>query len=114
MATLLIKDLVITAKHGVHKYEKLHPQRFNVSVALTVDTSKAGKSDDLNDTVNWSELRQLVVDTVEKNSFNLMERLAQEVAAQIKADKRASKVTVKIEKLDAWDSGVPGIELTLE
>lgn len=111
MATIYIKDLVIESKHGVHKHEKLNSQRFRVSVELMVDTTTAGRSDNLADTINWSAVRQLIISTVRDNCFNLMERLAREIANNILVDTRIDKVHVCIDKLDAYKDCVPGITL---
>lgn len=109
---IYIKDLVIEAKHGVHVREKQNSQRFSISVELTVDTKQAGESDDLADTINWSELRQTIISTVQDNTFNLMERLAMELANQILSDPRVERVVVLIDKLDAFPAGgIPGIRL---
>lgn len=114
MSEIYIDDLVIEAKHGVHEHEKLNSQNFCVSVALTVDTTKAGLSDDLHDTIDWSTLRDTIIATVQNNCFNLIERLAQEIASQILVDKRVSKVVVSVDKLDAFENGIPGIKLEVD
>jgi dihydroneopterin aldolase len=111
MPVMYIKDLVVEAKHGVHPHEKETAQRFKISVELTLSTAKAGQSDDLQDTINWSELRNMIVTTVQNNSFNLIERLAQEITDQVMADKRVEKLGLSIDKLDAFPSGIPGIKL---
>jgi len=111
MSVIYIKDLIVEAKHGVHQREKTHAQRFSVSAELTIDTLKAAASDNLDDTINWSGLRTTIIDTVHNNSFNLIERLAQEIAQQILRDKRIQKLVLTIDKLDAFQSGVPGIKL---
>jgi FolB domain-containing protein len=112
MAVIYIKDLVVEGKHGVHQREKDHPQRFSITTELTIDTAKAGVSDDLNDTLNWSALRDVITDTVQNNSFNLVERLAREVGDRlILSDVRIQKLIVSIDKLDAFETGMPGVRL---
>lgn len=110
MTVIYIKDLVVKGRHGVHQREKDHPQRFSVTAELTIDTA-AGLSDDLEDTFNWSRLRTTIIDTVQNNSFNLVERLAREIAAQILLDKRVRKLVLSVDKPDAFKTGVPGIRL---
>jgi dihydroneopterin aldolase len=112
MSTVYIRDLVIEAKHGVHDREKVSAQRFNINLELDVDTPGAFTSDDVNDTVSYSELRQIIIDTVTNNTFDLIERLAQEIINNISADRRINTITVAIEKLDVYPSGVPGIRIT--
>jgi len=113
MSILFLKDLVVSAKHGVHPHEKQNPQRFNISVELTIDTSKSAQTDNISDTLNWSELRQNVIHTVEDNCFNLIEKLASEIAKNILKNEAVQQVSVSVDKLDAFQSGVPGIKLTL-
>lgn len=108
---IYIKDLVVEARHGVHLEEKQHAQRFIFNVELTLDSDRAGTSDDLADTLDYSALRQMIIDTAQNNSFNLIERLAREVADQILRDKRVQKAVVAIDKPDVYDSGTPGVRL---
>ncbi|HZL08216.1 MAG TPA: dihydroneopterin aldolase [Candidatus Dormibacteraeota bacterium] len=111
MPVLYIKDLVVEGKHGVHPHEKETTQRFKVTAELTIDTSKATQSDGLADTINWSELRDMIVNIVQNKSFGLIERLAQELADQIMADQRVDKLVLSVDKLDAFPNGVPGIRI---
>lgn len=111
MLAVYIKGLVIQAKHGVNPSEKEHAQRFIFNVELTVADNRAGTSDDLADTINYSEVKKAIIDIAQSNSFNLIEKLAQAVADRILADGRVKKVIVSIDKPDVWDNGTPGIRL---
>ena len=111
MPVLYIKDLVVEGKHGVLPHEKETAQRFKVTAELTIDTSRASRSDGLADTINWSELRDTIVNIVQNESFGLIERLAQELADQILTDKRVEKLVLSVDKLDAFPRGVPGIRI---
>ena len=112
--TLFIRDLVIAGRHGVHDHEKESPQRFGISVELSVAGSKAVVSDDLADTPDWSHLRQAIIAIVEGKSYDLMERLAMEIAAKMLEDKRVSRAVVTIDKIDAFESGIPGVRLEVD
>lgn len=112
--TLFIKDLVVAGKHGVHDHEKESPQRFGVTVELSISNSKAIVSDDLTDTPDWSRLRKEIIAIVEGKSYDLVERLAMEIAAKMLEDKRVSRAVVTIDKMDAFESGVPGVRLEVD
>ena len=109
--TVYIKDLVVAGKHGVHEHEKESPQRFKVTVELSIVGSKAMVSDNLADTPDWSHLKADIINIIENHSYDLMERLAMEIAAKMLEDKRVAKTIVIIDKIDAFDSGVPGVRL---
>ena len=108
-----IKNLVVSGKHGVHAHEKTTPQRFGVNAELVVADETALTSDQVEDTIDWSGLRDDIISVVEGRSYNLIERLAQEVADTILKDERVAGVVISIDKLDAFDSGVPGIRLEI-
>ena len=108
---IYIKDLVVLGRHGAHPQEKIQPQSFNVSVELTVRSGKSVHSDKLADTIDWSVLRATIEDIVENKTFNLVERLAQAIAEKILKDQRIKKVVVSIDKIEAFESGVPGVRL---
>jgi len=112
MSVIYLKDLVVDAKHGVYDHEKINPQRFKIDLELEVDTELAFESDDFNDTIDYAYVRQTVINTIQNNSFELIERLAQEIANQIMTDKRILEATISIYKLDAFETGVPGIKIT--
>jgi FolB domain-containing protein len=111
MAIIYIKDLVVSGRHGVHPSEKEHAQRFSITVELTVDVSKAATSDNLDDTINYSVVRATIIDTVQNNSFNLIERLAQEITDRLLLASRAENVVVSIDKLDIFETGIPGVRI---
>jgi dihydroneopterin aldolase len=111
MSIIHIRNLVVEGRHGVHPHERAAPQKFSISVELSVDTSRAAKTDDIDDTVNWSWVRNVIIDSVQDESFNLLERLAQVIAERILANKNVAKLTLSIDKLEAFDSGVPGITI---
>jgi 7,8-dihydroneopterin aldolase/epimerase/oxygenase len=114
MLELFIKDLVVTGKHGVNESEKLMPQRFKISVHILLKDTEPNKSDDLNDTVDWSYLRKQIIKAVESTSFNLMERLAQEITSQIMTDTRIKKLELVIDKIDAFSDCTPGVKLVTQ
>jgi dihydroneopterin aldolase len=111
LAIIYLKDLIVEATHGLHQHEKEQVQRFKINVEVSFDASNAVRSDDIKDTVNWSDLRQKVINVAQDNSFNLVERLAQQVANDILLDKRVEAVTVSIDKLDAFGNGIPGVKI---
>ena len=113
MAVIFIKDLVVSGVHGVHQHEKTAAQQFRINAELEVDISVAAASDELADTLDWSVLRQTVIEVVEELPFNLVEKLTHEIATALLADERVSKVRVTVDKLEAFESGLVGVELEL-
>lgn len=110
-AQLVIKDLIVLGKHGATDAEREKAQRFRISCTLKLDLEPAMKSDDLNDTVNWSTVRKQIISVVQHNSYNLMERLADEICQSISKDTRIQNVSLFIEKIDAYVDCIPAVKV---
>ena len=73
-------------RHGVLEEERAQPQPFEIDVELSLDLSLAGVSDDLHHTVDYREVFEIVRETIEGPSRQLIESLAETIAARLLAD----------------------------
>ena len=89
---ILIRGLRELGVHGVLPEEQVRPQPFQVDLELLVDTSAAGKSDDLDDTVDYSAVCDAVGRVVASESYALLERLAARIAEVCRGDDRVAGV----------------------
>ena len=88
--------------HGLFDHERQNGQDFFVDVALTVDLSAASRSDEIQDTVNYAEITNLVVKHITTDPVNLIEKLAGRIADQILTEHvKVSLVTVIVHKPQA-------------
>lgn len=106
-----IDKLVFRGKHGYFAQERRVEQEFALSIKLGVDTVKAGKSDKLADTINYSEVRDTIQSVIEGGSKFLIETLAEEIAQKILQDVRIQTVELTIQKPGVWHNGVPGVTI---
>ena len=83
MDRINIKNLEVFAKHGVFAEEKAVGQMFLVSAALFVDLRDAGVADDLGKTLDYAEICHKIKAFVENNTFNLIETVAERLAAAL-------------------------------
>ena len=79
MDKIQIKGLEIFAYHGVNPEEKENGQPFLLDITLWADLSRARRSDDLNDTVNYAAVRKTVQRVFTAEKYDLIERAAQAV-----------------------------------
>ncbi len=102
MTKIKIRGLEIKATHGVHDFEKTTPQRFVFDVDLAVDFYEAAKCDDLSKSVNYSSVCKLIDKITRGNSFDLIEKLAFECAAEIFENfEKVTAVDLTVHKPDA-------------
>lgn len=87
--------------HGVFPFEKRDGQEFVVDVELAVDLGVAGASDDLRDTVDYGAVASSVLARIEGEPYDLVERLAEVVAADALRNVAVDEVTVTVHKPQA-------------
>lgn len=83
MDKIMARGLTFTACHGVLESEKVIPQTFQVDLDLYLDLQAAGLSDDIKDTVSYAEVYEQVRKIVETESYDLLEALAENIAASL-------------------------------
>ncbi len=87
--------------HGVLEVEKLTGQPFVVDVVLELDLSRAGRTDDLADTVSYAEIAGDVMARITGPPFDLIERLAEVIADDVLARPLVDAVEVTVHKPQA-------------
>lgn len=92
--------------HGVLDHEKRDGQDFVVDVTMTLDLRPAGTSDDLARTVSYAEVAADVVAVVGGPPHDLIETVAEEIAARTLARPLVESVEVTVHKPQA-PVGVP-------
>ncbi len=95
-----LEGMVFYGYHGVRPRERETGQRFIVDLDVTRDLTAAGQSDDLEDTVDYSELSRLVKEIVEGPPHNLLESLAAAIASSVLDTDEVDSVTVVVKKPD--------------
>jgi len=99
---ILLEGMRFYAYHGVNAEERTLGQRFTVDVAMAVDLRPGGRSDDIRDTVSYSAVYKLVRRIVEGEPRNLIEAVAEEIAATILLEHpTVARVSVTVRKPEA-------------
>ncbi len=95
---ICIDELAIRCIVGLNPEERINRQDVVLTITLFADLRKAGESDNIEDTINYKQLKLDVMDLVENSQYLLIEKMAQEVANLCLRDKRVEKCVVKVEK----------------
>jgi 7,8-dihydroneopterin aldolase/epimerase/oxygenase len=87
--------------HGVYPEENKLGQRFRVDVILEMDLKQAGKTDELDDTVNYAKVYTVCKEIVEGKPYKLIEAVAENLASELlKEFSTVLYCTVKVVKPD--------------
>lgn len=83
--SIRLNEMIFYGYHGVLSEEQALGQRFVVDVELRLDLREAGRSDDLDRTVNYSAVFACVRDVVTGPPCKLIEAVAERIAGRILA-----------------------------
>ena len=109
---VFVRDLEIVASVGVLEHEKRYEQRIVVSADLCVNDDYDGASDRVEDVLDYSKVVEGIARLIQSEHVNLIETLAERIAAHCLSDARVKSVRVRIEKPDVMPScRAVGIEI---
>ncbi len=95
---IFIRDLLVRCIVGVDEQERGEKQDIVVHLTLDVDLRRAGRTDALEDTLDYKALKKQVLRVVENSRFRLIEALAQSIADECLKHRRVERVRVVVEK----------------
>ena len=84
--------------HGVYEEERREGQEFVVDVTVHLDLARAAAGDALRDTVHYGELAEDVVHAIERDPVDLIETLAERIAALVLRRRPVLAVDVTVHK----------------
>ena len=107
-----VRGLVVACFIGAFEEEKNRKQRVRFHVEVSVYPSQHRGSDDVNHVVSYDLIVEAIHSVTGEGHINLVETLAERVAARCLAHRRAAKVQILMEKLDRLEGGASlGVEI---
>lgn len=83
---------------GVEDWERREPQDVLVDYEIGCDLSLAGRTDKIEDTLNYRTINKAVLALAEKEGIHTVERLAALIAESVLSFEGAASVTVRVTK----------------
>lgn len=83
MDKIKIKDLELYCRHGVFPEEKVLGQKFLFSAVLYLSTRAAGRTDELEKSVNYGEICHFIHGYMEEHTYKLLEAALEHLAEAI-------------------------------
>jgi dihydroneopterin aldolase len=109
---VFINDLVLDCLIGVHRHERDGSQRVRINLDLTVLESPEPIDDRLSNVLCYEDLIVKVRRLATSGHVNLVETLAERLAALCLGEPGVQTVKVRVEKLDVFaDAASVGIEI---
>ena len=112
---ILIRGLRVMGCHGVLPQEKINAQPYELDFTLFCDLSRAGRSDELSDSISYADVATKAAQLVRETDDQLLERLATRIAETLLSEFPAERVTVRLKKPQApvaEEFDYMGVEIT--
>ncbi|MCP4113494.1 MAG: dihydroneopterin aldolase [Desulfobacteraceae bacterium] len=95
---IYIRDILVRGILGVRSYERVKKQDIVIHLTLWADIRKAGETDNLDDSFDYSELKNRIVELAESSCFFLIEKLADAIAQVCLEEQKIHQVKIAVEK----------------
>jgi dihydroneopterin aldolase/D-erythro-7,8-dihydroneopterin triphosphate epimerase len=93
-----IRDLHLRCIIGIYDEERRDKQDLLMNIVMYTDLSEAGKTDRIEDTVDYKSIKKNIIAMVEKSECLLIEHLAQKIADICLSDPRVRRAVVTVDK----------------
>ena len=109
---VFLRDLVLHASIGIHPHERGARQRVRINVDLGVAEDPAHENDRLDRVVDYEVIANRVREIATTSHINLVETLAERIAAACLQQERVLLARIRVEKLDVFaDAVAAGVEI---
>lgn len=109
---VFIRDYMVDCSIGVHGHEKENDQRVRINLDLAVVEGEQLIADDIRNVICYEEMANGILRIVGQGHVNLVETLAENIAAMCLEDRCVISVRVRVEKLDILaDAESVGVEI---
>lgn len=98
MDTIFLSEVKVQTKLGVPEWERIVEQTVILDIEIGYDLSIAGKSDNVSDTIDYGAVVARIRETLQQNSFKLVEALAEHICGLVLKEFKALNVKVKVAK----------------
>jgi dihydroneopterin aldolase len=95
---LVLSGLTAFGYHGNNPAERKLGQSFTADLEVTLDTRKAAASDRIEDTISYPLLEKTARAILEGEPANLLETVAERIAAALLKHREVIQVTVRVTK----------------
>jgi len=95
---ILLRNIILYAHLGVKEEEKEVRQKISLDVELALDLEKAAQTDNLEKTVDYEKVYNLIKERIGIKKYHLLEALAQDLAQEILKSFKIEEVLIRAKK----------------
>lgn len=99
MDVIRLKEITVFPRLGVGDLEKEWVQKVTLDIELHLDLSRAARSDNIRDTIDYQRVYELVRKISDERKYHLIEALAHRIAVAIQERFCTKRIVVRVRKL---------------
>jgi 7,8-dihydroneopterin aldolase/epimerase/oxygenase len=100
MPTLILSRIAFEGRHGATENEQRTLRTFEVDVEIDTSLDEASKSDDLDDTIDYRSVAEIIVGLGTSETHHLLESLARRMLDALGVRFPAASFTIELRKLN--------------
>ncbi len=98
IATIRLCNLIFYGYHGALAEENSLGQRFEIDLEYQFDCDRAVNTDQLRETISYTDIYDIIQETVSQNQFKLLETLGNCIIKTIREKYTVFSIRIKIRK----------------
>ncbi len=98
MDKIFLQDLRVETVVGIWDWERAVPQTVSIDLEMAADVAKAAAEDSIEATLDYRGVAKRIIGFVETSRFNLIETMAESIAAIIREEFEVPWVRVSVHK----------------
>ena len=99
MDIIFLHEYKLALVIGIYEWERRLPQTVQLDIEIGLPPSRVGKSDRVEDTIDYGVVIQAIEVSIQQKHFDLLEALAEHIAHLIRTDFKSPWVRISITKL---------------
>jgi len=108
---IFVRDMIVEMGIGIYDEEKGRRQRVRINVKAEPKKWPDAAHDNIEQTLSYEAIIKHIGEITQSRHFNLVETVADMIASACLGDGKIRKITVSVEKLDAYPFTIPGVEI---
>ena len=100
--SVFLREVEVICSIGLHDFERAEKQRVLIDVEVRLDQDKEPTADTVDDTLDYDQVREAVINLAEAKHYDLQETLARQIFDAISAMKDVKGVAVTTQKPDVY------------
>ena len=113
MDRIFLRDLRVETIIGIFDWERETPQTVSIDLEMATDVARAAQSDDIADALDYKAVAKRLIAFVGESRFQLVETLAERIAAILREEFGVPWVRVTVNKGGAV-RGASGVGVVIE